>query len=244
MPHKKMSVKIKKGIEDNKKLILDISNLTKIYKDGDDEIIALDDVSFVLEQGGSMAITGPSGSGKTTLLELMAGLNTPTSGSVMVDGVNVHLGHDNEISKFRNETLGFVFQMMHLQDYFTALENITLPLIASGVSRKDAEIRAKELIELVGLSDRKNNLPKKLSGGEMQRIAVARALANNPKVLMADEPTGKLDRKNADKVMDIFDEIAKTGVSVIVITHDEKIAARFSKVLELDHGQIAKFKKK
>jgi putative ABC transport system ATP-binding protein len=229
--------------KEKKDTILEVSDLTKEYKDGGSKIVALDNVSFTLDKGESMAIIGPSGSGKTTLLEVMAGLNTPTSGEVIVDGVNVHVGSDNEISKFRNETLGFVFQMMHLQDYFTALENIKLPLVAAGLSKKEADKRAEELIELVGLNARKKNHPSKLSGGEMQRIAVARALANNPKVLMADEPTGKLDRKNADKVMDIFDEVAKTGVSVIVITHDEKIAARFSKVMELDHGKISKFKK-
>lgn len=224
------------------KELLQVGKLSKKYKDGSAEIIALNQVSFTLEEGQSLAIIGPSGSGKTTLLEVMAGLNTPTSGTVIVDGINVHKGSDNEISKFRNQTLGFVFQMMHLQDYFNSLENVSLPLIAAGVSRKKALERATELIEKVGLQDRINNHPKELSGGEMQRIAVARALANNPKLIMADEPTGKLDRKNADKIIDILEEIGEDGVSVIVITHDEKIAKRFPKVLELEHGSVKSFK--
>jgi putative ABC transport system ATP-binding protein len=218
--------------------ILTIKNVSKVYKDVSSEVVALEAVSFELEKGESLAIIGPSGSGKTTLLEIMAGLNEPTSGEVYIDGQNVHKGTDNEISKFRNKTMGFVFQMMHLQDYFTALENITLPLIAAGVSEEESKKRAEELLELVGLSDRKDHLPSKLSGGEMQRVAVARALANSPKIVLADEPTGKLDRKNADLVMDIFEKIQNEGVSVIIITHDEKIAKRYENVLELQHGRI------
>ncbi len=220
------------------KLVI-VKNLTKKYKDGSSEIVALDNVSFDLDEGKSIAIVGPSGSGKTTLLEVMAGLNKPTKGEVVVDGINVHKGSDDEISKFRNSTLGFVFQMMHLQDYFDALENVTLPLIASGVPSKQAHERAQQLLKDVGLEDRMHQFPRKLSGGEMQRVAVARALANNPKIIMADEPTGKLDRANADNIMDIFEEITKKGVSLIIITHDEKIAKRFDKVIKLDHGHIS-----
>jgi putative ABC transport system ATP-binding protein len=220
--------------------MIEIKALTKTYKDGTSIVSALEKVSFSVEKGESLAIIGPSGSGKTTLLEVMSGLNTPTSGEVLIDGNNVHNGTDKEISEFRNETLGFVFQMMHLQDYFSAKENITLPLIADGVDKDTANTRAEELLKMVGLEDRANFYPNQLSGGEMQRVAVARALANNPKVIMADEPTAKLDRVNSDKVMDVLMKIAEKGVSVILITHDEKVAARFKRVLTLDHGTLVK----
>jgi len=223
------------------KKIIQVKNLTKIYKDGSESITALDNVSFDLKEGEDMAIIGPSGSGKTTLLELIAGLNKPTNGEVFIDGKNVHKGSDEAISNFRNKTIGFVFQMMHLQDYFTALENVTLPLIAFGTGIKELRLKAKELLLKVGLENRMNQYPKQLSGGEMQRVAIARALANDPKIVMADEPTGKLDKKNADNVMSIFDAISKEKkVSFILITHDESIAKRYKKIIKLDHGKIFK----
>jgi len=221
------------------KKIIEVENLTKVYQDGSEKVIALDNVSFTLEKGQELAIVGPSGSGKTTLLELMAGLDKPSSGEVFIDSKNVNKGSDEEISHFRNKTIGFVFQMMHLQDYFTALENVTLPLIACGTKRKKSLQRAKELLKLVGLEHRMHHHPKQLSGGEMQRVAIARALANNPKIIMADEPTGTLDRKNTERVLDIFYDIAKKhGVSVIMITHDETVSKRFKNVIRLKHGKI------
>jgi ABC-type lipoprotein export system ATPase subunit len=219
--------------------IIEVRNLTKVYRDGDEEVRALDDVSFNLKFGDDLLVLGPSGSGKTTLLELLAGLNEPTSGEVTIDGRNVHDGSDEEISAFRNQTIGFVFQMMHLQNYFTAMENVTLPLIAKGVKRDEARKRAVELLKQFGLEERMSHYPKQLSGGEMQRVAVARALANTPKIIFADEPTGKLDRKNADRILDIFSDISKmSGVSVIMITHDESMKKRFKNVIELEHGKV------
>ncbi len=219
--------------------IIEIDNLTKVYKDGNSQVIALDSVSFQLNEGEDLVILGPSGSGKTTLLEIMAGLNTPTKGSVKISGRNIFKGSDEEISHFRNSTIGFVFQMMHLQDYFNALENVTLPLIAKGVKKTEAQNRAKDLLKRVGLEDRSYHYPKQLSGGEMQRVAIARALANSPRIIMADEPTGKLDRENATKVIDLFKSIAKEEkVSLIMITHDENIANQFNNILRLDHGKI------
>lgn len=215
-----------------------VKDLTKVYKDGNSKVVALDKVNFSLDVGESMAIVGPSGSGKTTLLEVMAGLNSPTKGTVEIDGFNVHKGSDEEISEFRNRTIGFVFQFMHLQDYFTARENIVLPLLAAGVGGEETRKRVDDLLALVGLQDRANHYPKQLSGGEMQRVAIARALVNSPSVIMADEPTGKLDRTNADKVMDILTDIAEKGVSLILITHDEKVAKRLNKIIHLEHGKI------
>lgn len=221
------------------KKIIQVKNLTKIYKDGSESITALDNVSFDLKEGEDMAIIGPSGSGKTTLLELIAGLNKPTNGEVFIDGKNVHKGSDEAISNFRNKTIGFVFQMMHLQDYFTALENVTLPLIAFGTGIKELRLKAKELLLKVGLENRMNQYPKQLSGGEMQRVAIARALANDPKIVMADEPTGTLDKENAHKVLDmLFDISKKRGVSVIMVTHDISIAEKFKNKMELKHGKV------
>lgn len=222
------------------KTLIKVNDLSKVYKDGSDDIVALDDVSFTVAQGESLAVIGPSGSGKTTLLELIAGLNDPTVGEVFIDGKNVHEGSDKEISEFRNTTMGFVFQMMHLQDYFTAVENVSLPLIASGMSFEEAEERAYHLLEKVGLKNRTGHYPSQMSGGEMQRVAIARALANEPKMILADEPTGKLDRKNADMVLDIFQDIAKEGVTVIVITHDLSIAKKLGRSIKLEDGRLAK----
>lgn len=223
------------------KNIIEVKDLTKVYKDGSEKIVALDEVSFSLPQGQDLAIVGPSGSGKTTLLELIAGLNKPTSGQVIIDSRDVNKGSDTDISQFRNKTIGFVFQLMHLQDYFTALENVTLPLIACGTPRKEALERAQTLLERVGLKHRLNQYPKQLSGGEMQRVAIARSLANKPKIIMADEPTGKLDKKNADNVMQIFAEVAKDeGVSFVLITHDESISKKYRNIIRLDHGKMAK----
>jgi len=219
--------------------ILRVQNLTKIYKQGNSKIVALNNVSFNLKEGESLAIVGPSGSGKTTLLELMGGLNTPSEGKIYVKGVEVGIGSDKIQSTFRNSTIGFVFQMFHLQDYFTALENITLPLIAAGKTKEESLKRAEELLEKVGLLDRKNQFPNQLSGGEMQRVAIARALANKPAIILADEPTAKLDAENVKKVMELFQNIQKEGVSVIIITHDNQIASQFSNIVRLDHGNLA-----
>lgn len=219
--------------------VIKVKKLTKIYTDGEEDIYALNNVSFSLGYGEDLLVLGPSGSGKTTLLELMAGLNEPTKGEVIIDGRNVHKGTDEEISRFRNQTIGFVFQMIYLQDYFTALENVTLPLIAKGENQAESREKAENLLQKFGLEKRMNHYPRQLSGGEMQRVGVARALANNPKIIFADEPTGKLDKKNAMKILDIFSEIAEeNGLSVIMITHDEGMKKRFKKVLTLEHGDV------
>jgi putative ABC transport system ATP-binding protein len=216
-------------------ILIDVKNLSKIYTQGGNKITAVDNISFQLKKGQSLAILGPSGSGKTTLLELLAGLTTPTTGTTIINGVDVHKGSDTDISKFRNQTIGFVFQLMHLQDYLTAQENVELPALAN--SSKGSN-RALELLKMVGLSDRINQYPNQLSGGEMQRVAIARALINNPDIILADEPTAKLDKDNSDKVLNILDEIQKTGVSVIMITHDPEVANRFTNKIQLTNGKI------
>lgn len=219
----------------DQQILIDVKNLSKTYTQGENKITALEDISFRLNKGQSLAILGPSGSGKTTLLELLAGLTSVTTGTVTIDGQNVHAGTDTDISRFRNQTIGFVFQLMHLQDYLNAKENVELPALARGVAGQN---QAVELLKMVGLEDRINQYPNQLSGGEMQRVAIARALINNPKIILADEPTAKLDKANSDKVLTILDEIQKTGVSVIMITHDPEVASRFKNQIELTNGKI------
>ncbi|XOU94832.1 MAG: ABC transporter ATP-binding protein [Candidatus Kerfeldbacteria bacterium] len=220
--------------------IIEANKLTKKYKDGDSETVALDNVTIALPEKESMVIIGTSGSGKTTLLQLLGGLDFPTSGEVIIGGEKINSLDDNSLSKFRNQTIGFVFQFFHLQDYLTAKENIALPLILDGKSEEEADKRAIELLKQINLENRTNHTPAKMSGGEMQRVAIARALANNPKIILADEPTGNLDKANAENILELFDEISKTGVSVLMITHDENMANRYNHVVHLDKGQIKK----
>ncbi len=221
------------------KKLIEVKKLRKVYKDGGDEVVALDDVSFSLKEAEDLAIIGSSGSGKTTLLELVGGLNQPTSGEVWIDGVNVAKYSDRELSTFRNKEIGFIFQMIHLQDYLSATENVMIPMLVAGTNLTEARKKAEGLLDLVGLSHRLNHRPSQLSGGETQRVAIARALGNDPKILMADEPTGKLDKENSKMVMDLMEKISKEkGISVIVITHDPDIAKRFGRVITLRHGKV------
>jgi putative ABC transport system ATP-binding protein len=218
--------------------ILEVKNVTKRYKDKGENIAALDNISFSVPSGEGLAIIGPSGSGKTTLLQIMSGLAEASEGEVFIKGKKVNEGSDNEVSDFRNKTIGFVFQNIYLQEYFTAKENVMLPMLVNNVSKKEAKKRAEELLDMVGLKERMNHKPSKLSGGEEQRVGIARALANNPQIIMADEPTAKLDKDNRDKVLEIFQEIGKKGISIIVITHDDHFSKVFKNVIRLEDGKI------
>ncbi|KKR06010.1 MAG: ABC transporter-like protein [candidate division WS6 bacterium GW2011_GWF2_39_15] len=221
--------------------IIEVHNLTKRYKDAGAEVTALDNVSFKLPKGFDLAILGPSGSGKTTLLQLVGGLDKMTEGDVIINGQSLKKMSDKEVSEFRNKTMGFIFQMIYLQDYFTAKENIMLPMMVAGIRRKEAMEKADSLLEKVGLLHRANHLPRQLSGGEQQRVAVARALANDPQIIFADEPTGKLDKKNSEMVIETLESLSKeNGMSVIIITHDENIAKRFSRIIKLENGKVKK----
>ncbi len=220
--------------------IIQVHQVSKVYQDGDRQIRALDHISLNVAEGESIAIVGSSGSGKSTLLQLVGGLDTPTSGEITVDGQKLAELSDDQLSTFRNKTIGFVFQFFHLHDYLTAQENVALPLQLGGVHGTEAMHQAKAMLKKVHLQDRANHKPKMMSGGEMQRVAIARALVNNPRVILADEPTGNLDKQNALSVLDAFDEIARSGVSVVIITHDESIKQRFSRVIRLDKGALVK----
>lgn len=221
------------------KNIIEAKKLTKKYQDGDSSVTALDNVTITLPENESMVIIGTSGSGKSTLLQLLGGLDYPTSGSIIVNGKEVNKLADNELSEFRNKTIGFVFQFFHLQDYLTAKENVAMPMLLIGISQIEAFKKAEHLLKKVHMEHRINHTPKKMSGGEMQRVAIARALANDPKIIMADEPTGNLDKANAENILQIFDEIDKQdGVSILMITHDESMANKYQHTLHLDKGKL------
>ena len=223
--------------------IISATNLTKMYQDGRNTITVLDNISLNLEKGKNLVILGPSGSGKTTLLHLIGGLDNPTSGEVIINNQNLAKLSDKDLSHFPNMTMGFIFQFFYLHEYLTAQENVMMPQLLAGFNHTSAVKRVDELLEKVGLADRRHHLPNALSGGEVQRVAIARALANNPKIIFADEPTGNLDKDNAQKVLAIFDEIAQSDVSLVVITHDELISERYGhgekgNVFKLEKGQV------
>ena len=225
----------------NTPVIANVSNVSKVFNRGKaNQVQALDNLSFELHDQEIVALVGASGSGKSTLLNLIAGLEKPTNGSVRVNGDDIATMSDKQLSEFRSHTIGFVFQFFYLQPFLTLEKNIQVPLMFAGVRDKnERQRRSDELIELVGLSDRKTHLPKELSGGQMQRVAIARALINKPKIVIADEPTGNLDSKNAESVMHLLDNIrTRYNSSVLVVTHDHKISQMADRVLTLEDGRI------
>lgn len=217
--------------------ILKINGLEKTYKSGSKELTVLQHVSFAVEKGQTFAIVGPSGSGKTTLLGLAAGLDTPTAGTVELCGYNLYTLNEDERAQLRNEKVGFIFQDFQLLPTLTALENVSVPLELQG--SKNATSRARELLEKVGLGDRVDHYPSQLSGGEQQRVAVARAFSNNPEILFADEPTGNLDEETGEKVIQLlFNLNEEAGTTLVIITHDLDLAARTQQILRLKGGKI------
>ncbi|MCK9368419.1 ABC transporter ATP-binding protein [Candidatus Dojkabacteria bacterium] len=220
--------------------IIEVKHISKEFKDKNAHVLALSDISFSLKEGDDLAIIGPSGSGKTTLLQILGGISNPTKGEVLINEKKVNKGNDNKISEFRNLTVGFVFQNIYLQDYLTAKENVMIPMLIKGISKKQAGIKAEKLLDMVELSNRANHRPSKLSGGEEQRVAIARALANDPKILFADEPTAKLDERNRKRIFEIFKTISDAGISIVVITHDTSYAKVFKNVIYLEEGKLKK----
>lgn len=217
--------------------ILKISGLQKTYNSGSKQLTVLQNVSFDVEKGQTFAIVGPSGSGKTTLLGLCAGLDTPSSGTVELCGHNLNTLNEDERAQLRNEEVGFIFQDFQLLPTLTALENVSVPLELQGA--KNAAVRAKELLEKVGLGNRIHHYPSQLSGGEQQRVAVARAFSNNPAILFADEPTGNLDEETGEKVIQLlFNLNEEAGTTLVIITHDLDLAARTQQILRLKGGKI------
>ncbi|MEP2671418.1 MAG: ABC transporter ATP-binding protein [Cyclobacteriaceae bacterium] len=217
--------------------VLQAENLTKIYKSGTNELVVLDDVSFSAEQGTSLSIIGPSGSGKTTLLGLCAGLDIPTRGTISLMGFKLNKMDEDDRAYVRNQYVGFVFQNFQLLTTLTALENVMIPLELRG--DKGVESKASELLERVGLKDRMHHYPTQLSGGEQQRVAMARAFINSPKILFADEPTGNLDEENADHVTDLLFNLNKEEkTTLILVTHNLELAKKTERILQMKGGRI------
>lgn len=218
--------------------LIKFEKVCKIYEEGDDIVQAIDNVSFEIEEGEFISIMGPSGSGKSTLLSVLGVLNTPTDGNVFVDDIAVYNLKLEKQADFRSEYIGFIFQAFQLIPYLTAIENVMLPLTITKISSKNQRERAKEVLEKVGLGDKINRLPNQLSGGETQRVAVARAIVNEPPILLADEPTGNLDSKNADGVMELLKKLNQEGETIIMVTHDKNIAEHANYTIQLKDGQI------
>ncbi|MBL0745426.1 ABC transporter ATP-binding protein [Chryseolinea lacunae] len=218
-------------------IILHAEHLTKVYKSVDRELTVLDNVSFSVNQGDSMAIIGPSGSGKTTLLGLCAGLDTPSSGTISVMGFKLNAMSEDDRAYLRNQYVGFVFQNFQLLSTLTALENVMVPLELRGV--RDVAPKAKELLGRVGLADRSHHYPAQLSGGEQQRVALARAFMTDPKILFADEPTGNLDEENARIVTDLLFTMNKENATTLVlVTHNLELAQRTQRILRMRGGKL------
>lgn len=224
----------------NKPLIV-CENLVKTYRDGNMETEVLRGVSFGLEQGELVAVVGSSGSGKSTLLHLLGGLDKPTDGRVLFQGQDVYAMSNSAQAKLRNEHIGFVYQFHHLLADFTALENVAMPLLIAGEKPSVASQRAQEMLTAVGLARRIHHRPSEVSGGERQRIAIARALVNQPSLVLADEPTGNLDQRTADGIFELLGELnARHGTAFLVVTHDLNLAARLSRQLEMRDGLLTR----
>ena len=210
-------------------------NLTKSYEKG--SIKALDGVNLVIERGDFVSIIGPSGSGKSTLLNMLGGLDKPTAGTVIIDGVDIT--KEKDLSELRSDKVGFIFQLHNLIPNLNALDNVEIPLIGTGMKEKEMKQRAKYLLEAVGLGDRMKQKPNKLSGGQRQRIAIARALVNNPSIILADEPTGSLDTKTGARILDLLRNIQENNnVTLIIVTHDPEVAAMANRTIKIRDGRI------
>jgi putative ABC transport system ATP-binding protein len=215
-----------------------LRNVTRALPLGDEQIQILRGVSFTIPRRSWIAIMGPSGSGKSTLLGILAGVDTPDSGQVSIDGVDITHMNEGKLAKFRNEKIGMVFQSFNLIPTLTALENVEVPLFASR-SRVNSAARARRMLELVGLSDRLHHRPNQLSGGQQQRVAIARALVNEPSLLIADEPTGNLDSVTGETILNLFNDLrAELGLTIVIATHDAAIAQRVDGILQLVDGRL------
>ena len=223
-------------------VILATYKLEKIYKNGAKEVRAVDGVDLAIRRGAAVVVLGPSGAGKSTLLHLLGGLDNPTAGSVLLDGLDIYTFSDNERARIRNRRIGFIFQFYHLLPEFTALENVMIPAMIMGrvSSLKGLKLkrRAEEILALVGLGHRMHHRPGALSGGESQRVAIARAIINEPEILLCDEPTGNLDSKTSESIYDLlFDIKSKANAALVIVTHDEHISQRADEVIRIVDGK-------
>ena len=218
--------------------ILEMKDICKDYYQGKEPVRVLKNVDLTVEKGEYLAIMGPSGSGKTTLMNLIGCLDVPTSGSYVLDGKDLQDLSDNTLADIRNRHIGFVFQSFHLMSQMDAVDNVALPLLYAGVPLKERKMRAKAALESVGLGDRLNFRPNQLSGGQCQRVAIARAIVTNPDILLADEPTGALDTKSGQQIMDIFRKLSEQGMTILMITHEQTIANCADKCYYILDGEL------
>ncbi len=218
--------------------MIKMKDIKKIYGTGSAKVEALRDISLDVEQNEFVGLIGPSGSGKSTLMNIMGCLDVPTTGEYCFEGESVARFNHNQLAEIRNEKIGFVFQNFNLLPYATAFENVEIPMIFKGVRAKIRRARVMELLDSVGLANRATHKPSELSGGEMQRVAIARSLANNPSLILADEPTGNLDTKAGDEILAVFESLWKQGHTLVVITHNPNISARAQRIIKLKDGLV------
>ena len=218
--------------------ILKLTDICKDYQQGKQTVRVLKNINLTVEQGEYLAIMGPSGSGKTTLMNIIGCLDVPTHGTYRLNGRDVGKMNRNELAAIRNEMLGFIFQQYNLLPKLNLMENVEVPLVYAGISRADRHIRAREVLEQVGLGDKLKNRPNQLSGGQQQRVSIARALVRNPPVILADEPTGALDSHTGREVLGLLQQLHKQGHTVVLITHDNSIAVQADRIIRLEDGQV------
>ena len=219
--------------------LVEIRNVSKIYHLGGEEIRALDDVSLDIEPGEFISIIGPSGSGKSTLMQIVGCLDTPSKGTIMLDGTMIQDASPRQLASIRNRKIGFVFQFFNLLPKLTVLQNVELPMVYGGVAGRERRERAMKALELVNLANRSKHRPSQLSGGQQQRVAIARALVNDPKIIFADEPTGNLDSHTGELILQLFRKLSTEGRTIILVTHDAEIAALTPRRIEIRDGKIA-----
>jgi putative ABC transport system ATP-binding protein len=218
--------------------MIEIENLIKVYRRGEIEIIAIRDVSLKIQDGEFVMLVGPSGSGKTTFLHLLGGIDRPTAGKIIVNGRNISFFKDDELTNYRRREVGMVFQFFNLIPTLTALENVMLPMQFIGMSSSESKKRAEELLKLVGIYERRNHYPDEMSGGEQQRVAIAVAMANDPPIILADEPTGELDTDTGMEIIKLFKKLNDEGKTVIIATHDLRLEKYATRILEIRDGKI------
>ncbi|MFM2316138.1 MAG: hypothetical protein RLZZ155_470 [Bacteroidota bacterium] len=218
--------------------VIRIENLTRFYTIGEETVRALNGINLSIQKNEYVALMGPSGSGKSTLMNIIGCLDTPTSGEYYLNGPNVAQLSDSDLAAIRNKEIGFVFQTFNLLPRLTALQNVALPLVYAGIPETERLKKAKEVLEQVGLGNRMTHKPNELSGGQRQRVAVARALVNHPSIILADEPTGNLDTKTSDEIMQLLDIIHQAGNTIVLVTHEEDIALRAKRVVRMRDGIV------
>ena len=224
------------------KKVASLENISKTYGKEDLTVKALNSINLEIYKGDYLAVMGASGSGKSTAMNIIGCLDRPSGGVYKLNGIPVENLSDDELAEIRNQKLGFVFQQFHLLSDATALENVILPMIYAGIEPEQRLERGKNALKKVGLSERMNNRPNQLSGGQQQRVAIARAIINNPSILLADEPTGALDSKTTEDVLDLFDKLHESGITIVLVTHEDEVANRAKKIAKFKDGRIVELK--